>query len=122
MKWTVLYPGSVGGVVGTWICEEIKLPLQWEWIVKRKDLEIRRVYFRRLELGPSSVVPTARELQGSAEVFPCFLGSWKCVLSQATSWVGLYIIHTVLSWLQCPLVSTGLSCSCAVYIIPHQHI
>lgn len=85
MTWTVLQAGSVGSVVGTWLCEELKLHLQREWIVKRKNLEIRRVYVRRLELEPWSVVPTTRELQGSAEVFPCFLGSWKCVLGQATS-------------------------------------
>lgn len=35
MTWTVLQARIVGGVAGTWLCEELKLHLQWEWIVKR---------------------------------------------------------------------------------------
>lgn len=94
--------------------------VRWEWIVMRRDPEIRRVYIRRLELEPWLVVPTARELQGSAALLPCFQCSWKCAPGQAISWVGLYIIFTVLQWLQCPLVSSGPSYSfpCCVCRLP----
>jgi hypothetical protein len=52
MKWTVLYAGSVGGVVGTWICAELKLRLQWEWVVKRRIWKLEECTLGGWNWGP----------------------------------------------------------------------